>query len=268
MKLSKLIVASVALPLVLGACSMSDKEFKAKLEKNLLESPEILTKVIEEKPALVMGALQKAAQKAQADMAKQRDEDEKKQLETTYDKPLVPNIRADEAILGDKNAPLTLVMYSDFQCPFCSRGYNAVKDLEKEYGKNIRYIYKHLPLSFHDQAMISALYFEAIRLQSVEKAFAFHDEVFKNQRSLSEGKTKFLDSIAKKVGADLKKIAVDIKKEELKKRIEEDQAEAQKFEMSGTPGFLLNGVPVRGAYPVEYFKNIVEELKKRGKVKL
>lgn len=268
MKLSKLIALIVALPLALGACSMSDKEFKAKLEKSLLESPEILTKVIEEKPALIMGALQKAAQKAQADMAKQRDDEEKKQLEQTYEKPLVANIRADEAILGDKNAPITLIMYSDFQCPFCSRGYNTVKDLEKEYGKNIRYIYKHLPLSFHDQALIAAQYFEAIRLQSVEKAFAFHDEVFKNQRSLSEGKEKFLQAAAKKVGADLKKIAVDIKKEEIKKRIEEDQAEAQKFEMSGTPGFLLNGVPVRGAYPVEYFKNIVEELKKRGKLKL
>jgi len=268
MKLSKVVAIVVALPLVLGGCNMSDKDFKAKVEKTLLENPEIITKVIEEKPALIMGALQKAAQKAQADMAKQRDEDEKKQLEQTYEKPLVPNIRADEAIVGDKNAPLTLVMYSDFQCPFCTKGYNVVKDLEKEYGKNIRYIYKHLPLSFHDQAMAAALYFEAIRLQSPEKAFAFHDEVFKNQRSLSEGKEKFLQSVAKKVGADLKKIAADMAKPELKKRIEEDQAEAQKFEMSGTPGFLLNGVPVRGAYPVEYFKNIVEELKKRGKVKL
>ncbi len=269
MKLSKLLALGVVLPLALGGC-MSDKEFKAKLEKTLLENPEVLTKVIEEKPALVMGALQKAAQKAQADMAKQREDDEKKQLEETYNKPLQPEIKDDAPMLGNKAAPITLVIYSDFQCPYCTRGVATAKALIKEYGNNIRYIYKHLPLSFHDQAMPASLYFEAIRLQSVEKAFAFHDYVYENQRQLGEGKEKFLQAAAKKAGADMKKLAADLKgkNEELTKRIKEDEAEAQKFEMSGTPGFILNGIPVRGAYPADYFKGIVEELKKRGKLKL
>jgi protein-disulfide isomerase len=71
----------------------------------------------------------------------------------------------------------------------------------KKYEGKIRFVYKHLPLSFHEQAMISAQYFEAIRLQSNDLAFKFHDEIFKNQSKLKNG-VAFLDATAKAVGAD------------------------------------------------------------------
>ena len=115
--------------------------------------------------------------------------------------------------------------------------------------------------------MISAQYFEAIRIQDSEKAFAFHDMIFKNQAKLKEG-TAFLDSAAKKVGADMVKLKKDLNTDAVKDRIAADIAEAGKFGMSGTPGFLINGVPVRGAYPPEHFISIVEELQKRGLVKI
>ena len=96
-----------------------------------------------------------------------------------YDSPLEPKIRDDESIRGNKNAPLTLVEYSDFECPFCARGYNTVMELLKKYGTNIRFVYKHLPLSFHKQAMVASKYYEALRLQNPELAFKFHDEIYK-----------------------------------------------------------------------------------------
>jgi protein-disulfide isomerase len=115
--------------------------------------------------------------------------------------------------------------------------------------------------------MITAQYYEAIRLQDEKKAFAFHDEIFKNQKKLQNG-VAFLDATAKAVKADLAKLKKDLNSEAVMKRIQEDMKEAEGFGMQGTPGFLLNGVPVRGAYPTDYFVNLVEELQKRGKLKL
>ena len=115
--------------------------------------------------------------------------------------------------------------------------------------------------------MIASQYFEAIKLQDQEKAFEFHDEIFKNQRGLKNGEA-FLKKIAQKVGADMGKVAKDLNSEAVKDKIKADMAEAAKFQIQGTPGFVLNGVPIRGAYPISHFEMIVEELKKRDKVKL
>lgn len=250
----------------LSSCT-SDEKMKDQMARILKENPKVLTEAIEKHPAEFIEALQKAAKNAQEEMGKKRDEEEKKKLEESFDKPLVAEIRSDEAIRGPKDAPITLVEYSDFECPFCSRGYETVVSLLQKYNGKIRFIYKHLPLSFHEQAMISAKYYEAIRLQSDKKAFAFHDEVFKNQKKLKNGEA-FLQATAKQVGADMAKLKKDLTSDAVQKRIDADMKEAGAFGMQGTPGFLLNGVPVRGAYPTDYFVNLVSELEKRGKLKL
>jgi protein-disulfide isomerase len=265
MKFSKLLV--LFLSTVLLASCTSDEKMKQQMSKILKEDPKILTEAIEKHPAEFITALQNAAKNAQEEMGKKREEDEKKKLEESFDKPLAAVIRSDESIRGPKTAPLTLVEYSDFECPFCSRGYQTVMDLMKKYDGKIRFVFKHLPLSFHEQAMISAQYYEAVRMQDEKKAFAFHDEVFQNQAKLKNG-TAFLDATVKKVGADLAKVKKDISSDAVKNRIAADMKEAGEFGMQGTPGFLLNGVPVRGAYPADYFVTLVDELQKRGKVKL
>ena len=250
----------------LSSCT-SDEKMKEQMTKLLKDDPKILTEAIEKHPVEILEALQKAAKNAQEEMGKKREEDEKKKLEESFDKPLMANIRSDESIRGVKEAPITLVEYSDFECPFCSRGFETVQALMKKYDGKIRFIYKHLPLSFHDKAMISAQYYEAIRLQDEKKAFAFHDEIFRNQKKLQNG-VAFLDATAKLVKADLAKLKKDLNSEAVMKRIQDDMKEAEGFGMQGTPGFLLNGVPVRGAYPTDYFVNLGEELQKRGKLKL
>jgi protein-disulfide isomerase len=265
MKFTKLLVVLMSAILVVSCTS--DEKMKQQITKILKDDPKVLTEAIEKHPAEFIEALQKAAKTAQEEMGKNREADDKKKLEESFDKPLVAEIRKDESIRGPKNAQLTLVEYSDFECPFCTRGFETVTALLKKYDGKIRFIYKHLPLSFHEQAMISAKYYEAIRLQDEKKAFAFHDEIFKNQRKLKNG-VAFLDATAKQVGADLAKVKKDLNSEAVTKRIEADMKEAGSFGMQGTPGFLLNGVPVRGAYPPEFFDNIISELEKRGKVKL
>lgn len=248
------------LALLFTGCTSKDQ-----LKKMLAEDPTILAEAIEKNPSEILEALNKAVKKAQENEGQKRQDEEKKQLEESYNNPLKPVIRADESIRGTKGAPLILVEYSDFQCPYCSRGFETVLKLLEQFKGKIQFVYKHLPLDFHPQAKIASQYYEALRLQSEEKAFSFHDKIYKDQPKLKNGES-FLKELAKSVGADMTKLAKDINSDAVLKRIKEDEEEAKKFDFQGTPGFIFNGVPVKGAYPVEHFVQIAEELKKRGKV--
>ncbi len=240
---------------------------KESIREALKDDPSILVDAIKANPGEIFAAIRDAAASAQKDEQQKKEEDEKKKLEATFENPLKPNIRPDEAILGPKNAAITLVEYSDFECPFCSRALNTVNELRAKYGKNLRFIYKHLPLNFHPNAMMAAQYFEGLRLQSVDKAFKYHDEILQNLQKVKQGE-KYFKKVAKSLGADMGKLAKDVNSKEVKDRIAEDMKEAEKFGFRGTPGFLINGVPVKGAYPADHFVGIVEELKKRGKLSI
>jgi protein-disulfide isomerase len=262
---TKLVMLTLTLTL-LGACS-SQKSFEDNLVKTLNDRPEIVTKLIEDNPEKFINAFQVAAKKGQADVAKRRQLEEQKQLEESFNKPLVPKIRKDELIRGTKGAPITIVEYSDFECPFCTRGYNTVNEVLKKYKGKVQFVYKHLPLSFHPNAMIASQYYEALRLQDENLAVKLHDEIFENQKSLKNGK-KYLAAVSKRLGANMKKLNKDLSSTMVTNRIKSDMAEAQQFGMQGTPGFLINGVPIRGAYPIDRFDQVIGELKKRGKLNL
>ena len=259
MKSSILLVAALAMAV---ACTSKDD-----LKKMMKENPEIITEAIEANPEKFIDALNNAVKAAQEGQGKKREVDEKKALEDSFNNPVLAEIRPDESFRGEKDAPITLIEYSDFECPFCSRGYNTVMELMEKYKGKIRFAYKHLPLSFHPQAMPAAQYYEAIRLQSPEKAWQFHDAIYKNQRALQNGE-KFLKEEAKKLKVDMAKLAKDVTSEAVQKRIAADVAEAGKYGFQGTPGFLLNGIPVKGAYPTQHFDDLISELKKRGKISL
>lgn len=257
----KLILLSLVVVLA-SACTSKDE-----IKKIITDNPDILTDAIKANPAKFIEALNEAVKVGQEEMQKNRAEEEKKAFEKSFDNPLVAEIRKDELIRGTKGAPIQIVEYSDFECPYCSRGYQTVMQLLKDYEGKVQFVYKHLPLSFHPQAMIASQYYEAVRLQSEEKAIKFHDEIFENQSKLRQGES-FLKTLAKKVGADMTKLAKDVNSDKVKDRIKADEAEAAKFGFQGTPGFLVNGIPVRGAYPVDHFNMIISTLKEKGKIKL
>lgn len=261
MKMNLIILTMIAL--IVSACNVNEKQLAETLKKN----PKILTDAIKENPAEFIEALNEAVKSAQGDLRKKQEEAERKKLEESFSNPLKAEIRKDELIRGPKDAPITLIEYSDFECPFCTKGFKTVQDLMDKYGNKIRFVYKHLPLSFHPNAMPAAQYYEAIRMQSEDKAAKFHDKVFADQGGLRKGE-KFLKKLAKDVGADMKKVQKDKDSKAVKERIAQDMAEAKKFGFQGTPGFLLNGIPVKGAYPTSHFVQIVEQLKEKGKLSL
>jgi len=160
-------------------------------------------------------------------------------------------------VRGNTGAKYTLVEYSDFQCPYCAAGYQLVEELRKKYGKDLRFIFRHLPLPFHSQAMPAAQWLEAVAIQSPEKAWRFHDILFQNQDKLGG---ELFRKTAKDLGLDVERCEKDIDSQAVKDRIAADMEEATRFGFEGTPGFLLNGIPVKGAYPVAHFGEIISRL--------
>ena len=84
---------------------------------------------------------------------------EKNRMEEEFKNPKKPEIGDNRVIFGTKGAPITIVEYSDFQCPYCSKGYNTIKEVMAEYKGKVQVIYKHLPLDFHPEALPAAKYF-------------------------------------------------------------------------------------------------------------
>lgn len=253
---SMFVVGLSALGLLFAGCSstMTPQQMSDMLEKH----PEVLANAIEKNPDTFMEAVQKAAQAAQMKAREHEAENEKKRMDDELKNPLKPEIQSERGFIGSASAPITIVEYTDFECPFCGRGYKTLEQVRKTYGDKVKILVKNMPLPMHPMAMPAAKRFEAIRLQSPEKAEKFYHEVFSNQGKLESGQEKYLDSVVKKVGADVAKVQKDKESEKVNARIEADIAEAQKFSITGTPGFIINGVSVRGAYPFETFKTIID----------
>ena len=257
MKTSRILytLTFVAAALTLSACAPSAKQLKEAIEKD----PSIVFTAIEKDPVKFIEVVNKAAQDAQRTAGERAQEDEKKSRDEEYKNPLKPEVQDGRVIFGKKDAPVTIVEYSDFQCPFCSKGYQTMRQVEKEYGDKVRIVFKHLPLDFHPLAMPAARHFEAIAMQSHEKAEKFHNMVFESQAQMKDKGEKLFAEIEKKLGVDMKKLEADLKSDAVTKNIDSDMAEAKKFNMSGTPGFIINGVALRGAYPFSEFKTIIDQ---------
>lgn len=262
MKTFKILGASL-LALAITNCAPSAKQIKEAVEKD----PSIVFVAIEKDPEKFIEVVNKAAQEAQKKSQEKMMAEEGTKRDEEFKNPLKPEIDETRVIFGKKDAKITIIEYSDFQCPYCSKGYQTVEQVIKAYPNDVRVIYKHLPLDFHPMAMPAAQYFEAIAMQDQKKAEKFYHAVFENQGDLGTKKEAFLKDIAKKVGADQKRIDKDIKDEKVAQIIAKDMEEAKKFNFSGTPGFLINGVSLRGAYPFPEFKEIVDRHLKDTAVK-
>lgn len=180
-------------------------------------------------------------------------------------KGLDPNKRysvetKDSPAIGPETAPVTIVEFSDFQCPFCKRVDPTLNRIKEEYGDDVRIVFKHMPLSIHPQAKGAHAAAEAAHLQG--KFWEMHDEIFKNQRQMSAD--TFL-SYAKLIDLDIARFQKDVKSSAVLKKVEADTAEAAKLGVTGTPAFFVNGRFLSGAQPFESFKRLIdEELKKAG----
>jgi len=169
----------------------------------------------------------------------------------------VLKITKDDVILGDPNAPVTIIEYSDYQCPFCKKFFDEnIFLLRKEYietGK-VKMIYRDFPLPGHLYAMPAAEAANCAKDQG--KFWAYHDLIFKNQDSLATIDYLKLSEELKMNVSDFKN-CLDSKK--YNQKIQNDYNLGSAIGVSGTPTFFINGRKIVGAQPYTIFKNIIDQ---------
>ena len=162
--------------------------------------------------------------------------------------------------LGPDTAAITIVEFSDFECPFCSRVNPALEKLRETYPDDVRVAFKHFPLKFHKQAM--GAHKASIAAADQGKFWEMHDLIFANRDKLDPAS---LRAHAESIGLDMAKYDAAIASPELEKRVQDDVAQGQSLGVRGTPSFFINGRMLSGAKPYEDFEaRVKEELAARG----
>lgn len=163
---------------------------------------------------------------------------------------------------GPADAKVTIVEFSDFQCPFCSRGYQILEEqVMPEYEGKVRLFFKHLPLrSIHPWAEGAALATECAGDQSGDGFWKMYHAIFKAQRDLNQDNLKAkVTEFAKSAGLDAAKFAQCYDGKTALPRVEKDLEEAAAVGANSTPTFFINGRRLEGAQPLENFKAIIDE---------
>lgn len=209
------VITMLALAMAASGCAQkSDIEAVQTTQKEILAKLEKIEKDIAARPAAP------AAQRPQIDPNK------------VYDIPV-----GNSAVRGPKSAPVTIVMFSDFQCPFCAQSAPVVEQVLAAYPNDVNFVMKQFPLrQIHPNADPAAR--AAIAAGKQGKFWEMHDELYKNSRNLTPETIK---GIAEKLGLDMKKFEADQSSDEVKKQVEEEMALGAKSDVRGTPSFFVNG---------------------------
>ena len=166
-------------------------------------------------------------------------------------------IGENDHIRGNKDAKITLVEFSDFECPFCSRFHPTAKQAMEEYGDDIRWIYKHFPLdSIHPEATPAAEASECVWEQAGDEGFwEFADAMFENQSLLGND---LYEEVAEEIGVDLSQFQTCVQERKYQDKVKKDLNDGVQGGVTGTPGSFVNGTPVKGAVPYDQLKAIIE----------
>ncbi len=155
---------------------------------------------------------------------------------------------------GPSGAPVTLVEFSDFQCPYCGRAHDTVEQVMQSYAGKVKLVFRHFPLDFHKNAEKAA---EAAMCANEQgKFWEYHDVLFKNQQTLEVPQLK---DHAKGVGLDTASFSACLDSGKYKKAVDEDMAAGQRVGVTGTPAFFINGVMLSGAQPFDEFKKVIDQ---------
>ncbi|NBX69199.1 MAG: hypothetical protein EBR01_09595 [Proteobacteria bacterium] len=161
---------------------------------------------------------------------------------------------------GNAKAPVTIVEFSDFQCPFCSRAVPIIDRIKKEYGQDkVRIVFRDMPLPNHNRALPASLAARCANEQG--KFWEMHNTLFENQQKLED---KDLKDYAKTVGLDVTKFNQCYDSKKYMGDLEKSRSEAESVGIAATPSFLINGVLLQGAQPFEKFKEKIDRASKQG----
>jgi protein-disulfide isomerase len=184
----------------------------------------------------------------------------KSPAEVYFSEPQQPvfNVSVGDApVLGNKNAKVTLVEYSDFQCPYCAKGSKIMHELKKKYGDKVQVAFKNFPLPFHKQAKGAALAGLCANEQGKNYFWKLHDYMFDNQSKLDSKNLKKVAAAFQ--GFDPAKFGDCVDKNKYMANIDSDIKEGKVLGVKSTPTFFLNGKIISGALPVEEFSKMIDK---------
>ncbi len=156
--------------------------------------------------------------------------------------------------LGARDAKVTIVAFSDFQCPFCAKTTPILEELEAKYRGKVRIAYKQSPLPFHENAKLAAKASLAAGEQG--KFWEYHDVLAKHSHELERAN---LEVYARDLGLDARRFAADLDGTRLDARVAEDLAQSKALGVRGTPTVFVNGRRIIGAQGRDVFTKVVEE---------
>jgi protein-disulfide isomerase len=176
-------------------------------------------------------------------------------------------VMVNDPVWGSRSAPVTIVEFADFQCPFCSRAAATVEDLKKEYGeRTLRVVFKHEPLPMHAEAKPCAEAAETVRALGGNAAFwSFYNLAFHDQTNL--GMASY-ERWARQSGVGLAAFRDALRTHRFETKVEDDHELAKQLGVNGTPAFFINGLRLGGAQPIDKFRKIVDEQVATAKAKL
>lgn len=222
--------------------AISDAEIQAFYDQQVKQSGQPLEAVKERIRGFLAGNKQREQVRAMVDKMK-ADSGFKMSLPA----PEIAKVSFDLAghpSMGPENAKATLVVFSDFQCPYCSRAAPQVEALAKQFPNDLRVVFFHFPLSFHEKAMPAAIAAQCANAQG--KFWEYHDKMFANQASLSPPS---FSTWAKELGLDEAKFSACIADPATKAFVDKDFEAGNNAGVEGTPSFYLNGTPTASGLP-------------------
>lgn len=155
---------------------------------------------------------------------------------------LKPSVSTTDHAQGNLNADLVIVEYGDYQCPYCGAAYPVLKEIMKEYGSQVKFVFRNFPLSeMHQYARAAAIAAEAADLQG--KFWEMHDAIYENQQNLDE---LYLFKLAENIGLNIAQFKEDIQKAELEEKVDSDFESGIMSGVNGTPSFFINGNKFNG----------------------
>ena len=155
---------------------------------------------------------------------------------------------------GLPTAPVEIIEYSDFECPYCTRGADALNLVLERYGDQVSFVFRHYPLPFHEHAEMAAQ--AASCAGDQDQFYAYHDLLFANGNALTE---EDLAKYAQQVGLNERTFEKCLTSQKHAETVAEDLAAGQQLGVTGTPAFFINGRPLMGAQPLDAFIKVIDE---------
>jgi protein-disulfide isomerase len=235
---------------VLGAQSgANEAAVREAVRRELREHPELVLDILKENSETVLEIAQQGNMlRRRKSLLAQWEQDAKQRKIVKLD---------DRAFRGKADAPVTMVVYSDFTCPYCRQAEYDVSRLQRKYDGKLRVTFKALPKDDPISATAAKFATAAFLLDPV-KGWEFHDALFNGAEQYERDGEEFLKKTAESLGYDFKKLKSEANAPAVQQRLDFDSKEADNLGISGTPHFLINDLMVRGAVGRELFEEAVE----------